>query len=328
MPILKIPIELLSMFKADPDNFIRDIANFPQESVLKFFRNASMNYRSITRSRVNPFDFKTHQFHPDFRARDDYRRFMHFDLSLGGDLCAFAMGHSKNFMEVSSLEGHKLKTLMLPYIEIDFIGILLVDKRDEVWLPEVTSIIGKISDLGFNLTLLTFDRFQSAYIMQELRDQGYLTSLLSIDRTANYPVIDLEKEDKISRKTTEGNYIAAMSCLKDTINHGRISVPFHPSIDRNTTETEFEIELKAAEHHVKKKKVDHPNNGKLDVLQAIAGVCYNIENNVKAADDGGSSLHNEVNDDFYDKYNYSELDELDEYFGKPVLEIKNDTFLG
>lgn len=327
MPILRVPKELKAMFDADPENFIRDIANFPQESVLRYFRNALMNYRSVTRSKINPFDFKTHKLSDDYRATEDYRRFLHFDLSLGGDLCAFAMGHTKSFVEVSSLDRGKLITLKLPYVEIDMIGILLVDQREEVWLPEITEIINDISRKGFNINLITFDRFQSAYLMQELRDQGYLTSLLSIDRTASYPIIDLDKEDRIARKTTEGNYIAAMACLKDTINHGRISVPLHKPIDRNTTETEFEIELKAAEYYPKKKKVDHPSNGRLDVIQAVAGVCFNIENNVRSlGENEGKDLHKDLADTFYNRYQ-SET-ELDDYFNKPRLEINNETFLG
>lgn len=323
MAILKVPIELEPMFKADPENFIRDIANFPQDSISRFFKDTLKVFRSVKRSRINPFDFKTHEIDSTFKATDDFRRFMHFDLSLGGDLCSFAMGHTKSFKQVSSIENGKLITLSLPIIYIDLIGIFLVGKREEVWLPEVPKVINKLSNLGFNINLITFDRFQSAYIMQELRGQGFITSLLSIDRTSNYPILDANREDKITKKSTEGNYIAAMSSLKDAVNQERINIPFHPNITPNSTESEFETEAKSAEFYPGKKKVDHPSTGRLDVLQAVAGVCFNIENNVRDFKEDSNNIMKDTEDKFY-----HQLEQLKEDFGQPRLEIHNESFLG
>lgn len=329
MAILEIPIELKSMFEADPDNFIRDIANFPQESVSRYFKNTTAIIKAIDRSTINLFDFNTHKFSDKFRANNSFNRYMHFDLSLGGDLCSFAMGHTPGFIQVNVLKEGKLEKVSLPFTIIDFVGILLVGRNEEVWLPEITHLIHTISDRGFNLTLLTFDRFQSAYLMQELRDEGYLTSNLSIDKTANYPVIDMDREDMIAKKSTEGNYLAAIASLKDSINQGRIKIPYHPSIDNRTSESEFEVEAKSAQEDLTKKKVDHPQGGRIDLLQAIAGVVFNIQNNQRASD-VKEGYEKEIADDFYHKLEVNRPNSFEslEDFSKPRMEIRNETYLG
>jgi len=316
MAILKIPIELEPMFNSDPQNFIRDIANFPQESVNKYFRNITMIRQAVKRSIVNPFNFDTHQFVKSFKAVGYKRRYMHFDLSLGGDLCCFAMGHASSFTEINRLEEGKLITVKFPYVKIDVVGILNVDRDQKVLLLDVPRIIRELTNKGFILSLITFDRFQSAYIIQELSSYGYLTDLLSIDRTTSYPKIDKTRETYIKRISTEGNYVAAVDSLKQAINHGCIDIPFHPCVKYATTESQFEVEAKASEEDIIKKKVDHGSGEGIDLVQAVAGTVFNIVNN--EIDIIEYEIPKENQDDFYEKL------ELSNQYG----DIKGESYLG
>lgn len=318
MSILKVPIELEPMFNSDPANFIRDIANYPQESVNKYFRNVTMIRQAVKRFKTNPFDFDTHKFPYNFRAPNMNSRYMHFDLSLGGDLCCFAMGYASDFTEINKLEEGKLITIRFPYIIIDVVGILNVDRDQKVLLLDIPRIVRELTNKGFVLNLITFDRFQSAYIMQELASYGYLTDLLSIDRTTSYPIIDKRRETKIRRISTEGNYIAAVDSLKQAINHGCIEIPFHKSVKYVTNESQFEIEAKAAEEDIQKKKVDHGSKEGIDLVQAVAGTVFNIVNNETEVRDSGE-LTEESKDDFYDKLSNQQIK-----YG----EIQSESYLG
>jgi hypothetical protein len=160
--------------------------------------------------------------------------------------------------------------------------------------------------------LLTFDRFQSAYIIQLLKDRGYLADVLSIDRTTTKILVDINKEDRIRRESTKGNYLSGIASLKDAMNQYRISIPYHPAVRTKTAESEFELEAKAAQHFVEKMKVDHGSGGSIDVVQAIAGVCFNIEVNCKDFHIDESSIK-DVGDTFYEttKPGYTAIDQGD-----------------
>lgn len=279
--ILKIPKELEQMYDSDPEVFIRDVANFPQETISRYFKIPGAIYKAVQRSRKNPFDFKTHKFDNDFGANDFKLRFLHFDLSLGGDLCSFAMGHAPSFIEVNRIVEGNLVADKLPFVYIDFVGVMYVEKNEEVWLPRIPEIVEELSSRHFNIQLLTFDRFQSAYIIQLLKDRGYLADVLSIDRTTTKIIVDINKEDRIRRESTKGNYLAGVASLKDAMNQSRLSIPYHPAVTQRTAESQFEIEAKSAQHFVDKMKVDHGSGGSIDVVQAIAGVCFNIECNCR-----------------------------------------------
>ena len=322
--ILKIPKELEQMYDSDPEVFIRDVANFPQETISRYFKIPGAIYKAVQRSRRNPFNFVTHQFEDNFKANDFKLRFMHFDLSLGGDLCAFAMGHAPSFIEVNRIVEGNLVADKLPFVYIDFVGIMYVEKNEEVWLPRIPEIVEELSSRHFNIQLLTFDRFQSAYIIQLLKDRGYLADVLSIDRTTTKIIIDINKEDRIRRETTKGNYLAGVASLKDAMNQSRLSIPYHPAVTHKTAESQFELEAKAAQHFVDKMKVDHGSGGSIDVVQAIAGVCFNIECNCK--DIVFSSDLESLGDTFYEhtKSGYVALEESD--FDKGGR--KNESYLG
>lgn len=309
--ILKIPVELLEMYNSDPEVFIRDVANFPQETVSRYFKIPGAIYKAIQRSRKNPFDFITHKFDDNFRASDFKHRFLHFDLSLGGDLCTFAMGHASSFIEVNRLIEGNLVADKLPFVYIDFVGIMYVEKKEEVWLPRIPELVEELTSRHFNIQLLTFDRFQSAYIIQLLKDRGYLADVLSIDRTTTKIIVDISRDDRIRRESTKGNYLAGIASLKDAMNQFRISIPYHPAVRTRTAESQFELEAKSAQHFVEKMKVDHGSGGSIDVVQAIAGTCFNIECNCRdfqIADD-----IKEVGDTFYEttKPGYVALDQSD-----------------
>jgi hypothetical protein len=96
------------------------------------------------------------------------------------------------------------------------------------------------------------------------------------------------------------------------MNQYRLSIPYHPSVKTKTAESEFEIEAKAAQHYVEKMKVDHGSGGSIDVVQAIAGVCFNIEVNCKDFQIDEDSIK-EVGDTFYEttRPGYINLDQED-----------------
>lgn len=119
-------------------------------------------------------------FHPNFKPMGDTKYFMHVDLAQKHDHCAVAMGHIDQWVEYK-VGGTQLNEY-LPLVKIDAVRWWTPTKDKSVDFKEVVEYIKAVRRAGFNLELVTFDRWNSHDTMQDLERNGIKTDLLSVDK--------------------------------------------------------------------------------------------------------------------------------------------------
>jgi len=299
------------------------MACVPMLAISPFFKGHIDYEKLISQKRRNGFDDRAKKIRPEFTIMNpNHPRFMHFDLSENRDTVGFAMSHCPYFVERYRLVRKKgtkelePQIMNVPFIVFDLIGRVEVSKKEELDYNMILDIIFVSAERGANIHLITFDRFQSSTLRQLLKEQGFVTANLSIDRTAykivldNDPKIFARSGQPLRRVTTEQSYSAAMQALKDVIDEVRCEIPF----DRMVPEGEIfkkvdgvsgqyvknylKHELEGAEYDGKKDKVDHSKRSSIDMLQGMAGACFCCINNSHDVDISEDQYNSETVDNF------------------------------
>lgn len=288
MPVLAVPQELRRNFLANRTEFVRNLACWPMTAQSPFYRRIAPLHDTIDGDRENPWDFKKKQFNLDFECRDDFFRYMHFDLAEVQDRVGFAMCHAPFHIDRDILIGQEVESVRMPYIYFDFVGVIEVSKQEELDFQIVPDIILELFHRGFYVDLVTFDRFQSSHTLSILRDRGIHCGKLSVDRTA-YKLISEKviapngrsKGWRVRKATTDRQYADAHLALKTAIYEARASVPewtqwaqWHPQDPRHPMITEA-----LGAEHKHDGTVDHGTFSKIDILSGMAGAAYNCQNN-------------------------------------------------
>jgi len=308
--VVTIPTEYLDQFESDATKAWESFGSFAQHSSAPYFENISRVHRAVS-AEVNPFDNDTYTFSPLFMCVDQNYRYMHVDLALNKDACCISMCHVSDWIEVPvALFKQRGKAPVIergkrPVYTFDFLGQIKADKGEEIKFSDVRELIYEVTKRGFPIQMITYDGFQSVDSIQILRDKGYLVGRLSIDRTATYPVVDIDAKDSIRRLSTGGgkfSTLAAWSSFKSAINTGRVILPHYlpvtdTIIDNYGTQTKnvddmgkilkdvksrtlIEKEMSEAIYNKKDNKVHEPPKGSIDLLESAVGAVFNASNNV------------------------------------------------
>lgn len=245
---VKVPVEYEDEFRQNPERSMRDYGAQPSMAIQGFFNDPDVIKKSANYNRKHPIDLKTGEFAEWFqnlRSSENFdsdKRFIHIDLGLNkdkkGDCAGFAMGKFAGWGEYKSMEG---KIEKRPKIFIDFMLRIQARPKDEIRFEEVRQYIYKLKDIGYNITKITFDGWQSVDSVQTLRSAGFNADFLSIDRNPE-----------------------AYYTLKSALLDKRLDYYYYQP---------FVEELSQLEE-VKGTKIDHPRRGSKDVADAVAGVCY------------------------------------------------------
>ena len=128
---------------------------------------------------------------------------------------------------------------------VDYVQAIMAEEfpDSEIDFAAIREFIISLREQGFNITMVTYDSFQSADSIQQLRQAGFNADTLSVD------------------KNTE-----AYDLLKELIYTKCCALPNHPLLLQELRQLEF----------IKGKKVDHPPRGSKDVADAVAGAVYNV----------------------------------------------------
>jgi len=118
-------------------------------------------------------------FHPSFVPKDDTRYFMHVDLAQKHDHCAVSMAHIEKWLEYKIGDN---MTEYLPVVSVDAIRYWTPTKEKSVDFKDVIEYIKAVRRRGFDLKLVTFDRWNSHDTMQDLERNGIKTDILSVDK--------------------------------------------------------------------------------------------------------------------------------------------------
>lgn len=223
--IVKIPVELMKQFKYKPERSLMTLGGFGIRTGEYYLRDPSL--LKVFSDRQSPMNING-RLEDWFRGQKGEEYYCHIDLSVTKDRCGFCMGHNKNRKKV---------------IDLAF----AIDPQSYGGEIDINEMVNLVVDLkfhrGFNIRIVSFDSFQSRFVMQTLRKYGIRADYLSVDRDTK-----------------------AYDCWKDFLYRDELDIYNIPL---------YQKEAKAL---VRKagNKVDHQKNGSKDLCDAISGVCFHL----------------------------------------------------
>ncbi len=232
-PTRKIEDFKIAFFTDAADALMR-FACMPTVSSDAFFKSREKVERAL--SNRNPLD-NNRRFDLTFKPKEDVEYFVHADLAQKHDKCAVSIAHVDKWVSVQSFNNYEQ---IVPFVVVDAIAWWEPRREGPVDLSEVKNWIIDLRRMGFNLGLVTFDRWQSFDIQQELKQVGIKTDTLSVAKKHYEDLSMLIYEDRVVA----------------------------PHIDILLEEM---LELRIMSSN----KVDHPRKKSKDLADAMCGSVYN-----------------------------------------------------
>jgi hypothetical protein len=231
-PTRKIDDFKLAFF-TDMGDAMQRFACVPTFSSDRFFRQED-KIRSAMSIR-NPLD-QHRRFDESFKPDPDKTYFVHADLAQKHDKCAVAIAHVDKWVNIQI--GRDYQQVM-PIVVVDAVAWWEPKVEGPVNLSEVKQWIQNLRRLGFNIGMVSFDRWQSFDIQNELKQVGMRTETVSVAKKHYEDMAMLVYEDRLVM----------------------------PAIDLLFEEL---IELKI----VKQNRVDHPRKSSKDLADAVCGAIF------------------------------------------------------
>lgn len=183
----------------------------------------------------NPLD-SHRRFDPGFKPDPDKTYYIHADLAQKHDKCAVAIAHVERWVNIQVIKDYEQ---VAPIVVVDAVAWWEPKVEGPVDLSEVKKWIINLRREGFNIGTVTFDRWQSFDIQQELKAVGMRTDTVSV-----------------AKKHYED--------LAMMIYEERIAIPNIPLL------LEEMSELKIMNNN----KVDHPRKKSKDLADAVCGAVF------------------------------------------------------
>lgn len=276
--VIDVPVEFFSDFDSDIEGAIRDIAGVSVPRIMPFISNWKAIER--TRSRRKEEESPTKNFYwysgdpspfkwnimcsrtqeMNFNVLEDTfqplknpdaPRHIHIDPSLKHDVMGFSMGHVDKMVEVVMRDkdtGDLYKELR-PSIWFDVLLAIKAPPDSEILFRNVRRLVYELQAHGYMITYASLDSFNSADTIQQFRNRGIQSEVLSVD-----------------------SGMRGYQSLKEAIYQDRIHI----------YDYEYVIEeLKYLQVDNVKRKVDHLPDRTKDVADSMAGVVQSLtEKNV------------------------------------------------
>jgi len=223
----QIPTRYRDDFMKNPEKAWRDLGARPSLVLEPFFRQMELIKQCVDPDLRNPV-LPDGKLAPWFRGDRSFTYFLHIDLALVKDACGIAMAHR---------EGEE--------VTVDLMHRFTGSHEKEIDISEVRYMVLELCARGFLLGKVTYDQFQSASSIQELRRRGISSETFSVDRT-----------------------LAAYQTLKELFYRKQIRFYKHEVFLREIER----LELKEG------KKIDHPPKGSKDMADAVAGAVFHAVN--------------------------------------------------
>lgn len=179
------------------------------------------------------------RFRDNFLSDETKRYFIHVDLARKHDHCAVAMAHVERWQQRNI--GGKL-TEPAPVIKVDCVRWWTPSVGHNVDFTDVREFIISLKQRGFDVALVTFDRWQSDDMILELKARGLKSEVLSVAKKHYTDMAMVVHESRLS-----GPDIAL---LRDEL-----------------------LRLKIMPND----KVDHPRSGSKDLADATCGAIFNAD---------------------------------------------------
>jgi len=205
----------------------------PTYSSDAFFKQKDKLERCMTLR--NPLD--THRrFDPGFKPDPDKVYYIHADLAQKHDKCAVAIAHVERWVNIQVIKDYEQ---VAPIVIVDAVAWWEPKVEGPVDLSEVKKWIMNLRREGFNIGTVSFDRWQSFDIQQELKAVGMRTDTVSV-----------------AKKHYED--------LAMMIYEERIAMPMIPLLLEEMSELKI----------MKNNRVDHPRKKSKDLADAVCGAVF------------------------------------------------------
>jgi len=255
----------IAFYKNSVDALSR-FACMPPDAVDAFFRSREKIETCF--SGTNGVD-STGRFFESFKPQEDKEYYVHVDLAQKHDHCAVALAHVDKWVTLSTFNDHEV---INPFVVVDAVRWWTPTADKTVEFKDVKNYILELRSRGFRIKKVTFDRWNSFDIMNELKSLGMNSETLSVAKKHYEDMQMLVAEERI----------------------------YGPRIDLLVDEL---LQLR-----IIRDKVDHPRKGSKDLADAVCGAIYNSilntsrgtrEIEVHTFRDSRDTSHKEKVDTFY-----------------------------
>jgi hypothetical protein len=183
----------------------------------------------------NPLD-NHRRFDVGFKPDPEKVYYVHADLAQKHDKCAVAIAHVERWVNIQVIKDYEQ---VAPIVVVDAVAWWEPKVEGPVNLSEVKNWIINLRREGFNIGMVTFDRWQSFDIQQELKAVGMRTDTVSV-----------------AKKHYED--------LAMMIYEERIAMPNIPLLLEEMSELKI----------MKNNRVDHPRKKSKDLADAVCGAVF------------------------------------------------------
>jgi len=235
----------------------------------------------------NPVD-EFRRFDQGFVPDPNKTYYIHADLAQRHDKCAVAIAHVDKWVNLQVIKDYEQ---VAPIVVVDAVAWWEPKKEGAVNLSEVKNWIINLRRLGFNIGKVTFDRWQSYDIQQELKAVNIDTDTVSVAKKHYEDLAMLIYED-------------------------RIAMPSIPLLLEELSELKI----------MKNNRVDHPRKSSKDLADAVCGAAFGAisytskENNLEIEVRTWSSAHKEMQkqrrQELENERNNEMPDDVKEFLGK------------
>jgi hypothetical protein len=183
----------------------------------------------------NPLD-SFRRFDETFKPDPDKVYYIHADLAQKHDKCAVAIAHVDKWVNIQVIKDYEQ---VAPIVVVDAVAWWEPRAEGPVNLSEVKQWIMNLRRQGFNLGMVSFDRWQSFDIQNELQAVGIRTETVSV-----------------AKKHYED--------LAMMIYEERVAIPMIPILLEEMSELKI----------MKGNRVDHPRKKSKDLADAVCGAVF------------------------------------------------------
>jgi hypothetical protein len=231
-PTRKIDDFKLAFF-TDMGDAMQRFACIPTFSSDRFFKQTEKVKSAMTIR--NPLD-AIRRFDESFKPDPDKIYYVHADLAQKHDKCAVAIAHVDKWVNIQVLKDYQQ---IAPVVVVDAVAWWEPKTEGPVNLSEVKQWIQNLRRQGFNIGMVSFDRWQSFDIQNELKQVGMRTETVSVAKKHYEDMAMLVYEERLAM----------------------------PMIDLLFDEL---TELKIMNNN----KVDHPRKKSKDLADAVCGAVF------------------------------------------------------
>jgi hypothetical protein len=220
-------------FMTDLGDAMQRFACVPTFASDAFFKQAD-KVRSCMTLR-NPID-NFRRFDEAFKPDPNKIYYVHADLAQKHDKCAVAIAHVDKWVNIQVINNYEQ---VAPIVIVDAVAWWEPKVEGPVNLSEVKQWIQNLRRLGFNIGMVSFDRWQSFDIQNELKQVGIRTDTVSVSKKHYEDMAMLVYEERLA--------MPAIELLFDEL-------------------TQLKI--------MKNDRVDHPRKKSKDLADAVCGAIF------------------------------------------------------